>query len=70
MHISESARTRLFQKGKQVTIQPSITDEPSYIAQEFATSLEEGKSVTIEKIVALYTSRDHAISETSLQAWK
>jgi len=70
IRISESARTRLFQKGKKVTIQPSITDEPGYIAQEFATSLETGKSVTIEKIVALYTSRDHAISESSLQARK
>lgn len=70
IRISEAARTRLFQKGKQVAIQPSVIDEPGCIAHEFAISLEEGNSVTIEKIVALYTSRDHAISESGLQARK
>jgi trehalose/maltose hydrolase-like predicted phosphorylase len=33
-------------------------------------SVEGGKAVTVEKIVALYTSRDHAISESGLQARK
>ena len=70
IRISEAARTRLFQKSKQVTIEPSVTDEPGYIAHDFTVSMKEGKSVTIEKMVALYTSRDHAISESGLQARK
>jgi len=70
IHISEAARTRLYLEGKQVVIEPHVIQEPGYIAQEFAIDLEEGKSVTIDKIVALYTSRDHAISETGLDARK
>ncbi|MFC2014032.1 trehalose-phosphatase [Chloroflexota bacterium] len=70
IRISEAARTRLYRKGKQVTLQPHVIEKPGYIAQEFTVSLEQGKSVTIEKIVALYTSRDHAISESGLQARK
>ncbi|MFC1893686.1 trehalose-phosphatase [Chloroflexota bacterium] len=70
IRISETARTRLFQKGKQVTVQSGVTAEPGYIAHDFTVSMKEGKAITIEKVVALYTSRDHAISEGGLQACK
>jgi alpha,alpha-trehalase len=70
IRISETARTRLYRQGKQVTLQPHVIVEPGCIAQEFMVDIEEGKSVTIEKIVALLTSRDPAISESGLQARK
>ena len=70
IHISEAARTRLYCEGKQVAVKPHVIQEPGYIAQEFTMGLEEGKAVTIEKTVSIYTSRDHAISETGLQARK
>jgi len=70
MRISEAARTRLYREGEQVTVEPHVVKEPGYVAQEFPVELEEGKAVTLEKIVALYTSRDHAISESGLQARK
>ena len=68
IRISEAARTRLYREGEQVVIKPHVIREPGYIAQEFALGLEEGKAVTIEKIVALYTSRDHATCESGFQA--
>ncbi|MFC2041999.1 trehalose-phosphatase, partial [Chloroflexota bacterium] len=70
IRISEAARTRLFCDGEQSAIKPHVIQEPGYIAQEFTMGLEEGRTVTIEKIIALYTSRDHAISESGLQACK
>jgi alpha,alpha-trehalase len=70
IRISETARTRLYREGEQVAIQPHVIQEPGYIAHEFTVGMEEGKAVTVEKIVALYTSRDHAISESGLQARK
>ncbi|MFC2057116.1 beta-phosphoglucomutase family hydrolase [Chloroflexota bacterium] len=70
IRISEAARTRLFRQGEQTAIKPHVIQEPGYIAQEFTMGLEEGKMVTIEKIIALYTSKDHGISESGLQACK
>ncbi|MFC2062696.1 trehalose-phosphatase [Chloroflexota bacterium] len=70
IRISEAARTRLFQKGKQITTKPHILRELDYVGQEFIISLDKEKSVTIEKVVAIYTSRDHAISESGLHARK
>jgi alpha,alpha-trehalase len=70
IRISEAARTRLYLEGERIDMEPQVIQDPGYIAQEFPVGLEEGKTITIEKIVALYTSRDHAISETGLQARK
>jgi alpha,alpha-trehalase len=70
IRISEAARTRLYLEGERIDMEPQVIQDPGYIAQEFPVGLEEGKTITIEKIVALYTSRDHAISETGVQARK
>jgi len=70
VRISEAARTRIFCAGEQVATNPDVIEEPAYIAQEFKIRLEEGKPVTIEKIVALYVSKDHAISESGIEARK
>ncbi|MFO7997160.1 MAG: glycosyl hydrolase family 65 protein, partial [Dehalococcoidia bacterium] len=70
IRISEAARTGLYHKGKRIAVEPQVIQEPGYIAQEFDVGLEEGRAVTLEKIVSLYTSRDHAISESGLQASK
>ena len=38
-------------------------EKPETVAQEIAVALEPGQAVTVEKTVALYASRDRAISE-------
>jgi alpha,alpha-trehalase len=70
IRISEAARTRLYHESERIAVEPHTIQEPDYIAQEFDVGLEEGEAVTIEKMVALYTSRDHAISESGFQARK
>jgi alpha,alpha-trehalase len=70
IRIAEAARTRLFREGKQIPIEPQVIEEPGCIAQEFSVDLKEGEAITIEKIVALYTSRDRAISESGIEACK
>ncbi len=66
--IAEAARTRLFCGGERLSLKPRVIAEPGYIAQEFSLELKEGKEATIEKIIALYTSRDHAISESVIES--
>jgi alpha,alpha-trehalase len=70
IRVAEAARTRLFCEGSQVSVEPRVIQEPGYVAQEFSVEVEKGKALTIEKIVALYTSRDRAISESGVEARK
>jgi alpha,alpha-trehalase len=68
LRVSQAARTRVFQEGKRLDPPRQLVQEPDYIAQEFSLDLEAGKPVSLEKVVALYTSRDRAISECGLAA--
>ncbi len=68
IRISEAARTRVMQNGAPVQVQFQVVQEPRYISQEFTLHLQEKQPVTVEKMVALFTSRDLAISESGLAA--
>jgi trehalose-phosphatase len=70
IRISEAARTRLLFDGKRSSTKPDVIEEPGYIAHEFSLNLKEGKTATIEKIVSVYTSKDHAIAESGIEACK
>jgi len=68
--IAEAARTRIFSDDEPIVLEPRVEIEPGYIRQEYSVYLEREKSVTIEKVVSLVTSRDHAISEVGIEAQK
>jgi alpha,alpha-trehalase len=70
MRVAEAARTRLFRDGNQIPAKTRVIREPGYIAQQLTVEVEEGKPITIEKIVSLYTSRDRGISESGIDACK
>jgi len=70
LHVAQAARTLIFREGEPFPAVRRTIEEPGYIAQEFAVELAEGQPVTVEKVVALYTSRDHTISECGLEARK
>lgn len=61
--IAQAARTRVFDGDQPYPCVRRTDVEDMYIAQELVLELSEGRAVTIEKTVALHTSRDHAISE-------
>jgi alpha,alpha-trehalase len=66
--VAEAARNRLVQGGQRLAVEPRAINEPGYIAHEFALDLAQGESVSLEKVVALYCSRDHAIADCGLEA--
>lgn len=68
LQIAEAARTQFFYEGKPVEAERHLVQEPGFIAHECAIEMKERTSLTIEKIAALYTSRDRGISECGLQA--
>jgi alpha,alpha-trehalase len=54
--------------GEIVEVDRSLASEPGFIAHDLTFELQQGQSVTVEKIVALYTSRDPGISESGEDA--
>jgi len=60
---AEAARTRLFLEGQELKAERDIIKEPGYIGQDFLFRVQEKQAVTVEKGVALFNSRDRAISE-------
>ncbi|MDP9210249.1 MAG: glycoside hydrolase family 65 protein, partial [Actinomycetota bacterium] len=64
VRVALAARTRLLRDNRIAEANRRLVEEPGFIAQELAFQLEEGRSATVEKIVALFTSRDQGISES------
>jgi trehalose/maltose hydrolase-like predicted phosphorylase len=69
--VAQAARTLVFRsKGDPAAIQRELIDESGFIAHEMLLDGQKGKSVRVEKVAALYTSKDFAISEPRLEARK
>jgi alpha,alpha-trehalase len=68
LEIAQSARTRIYRGDSRIWATPGVERDPAYIGQAFAVPLAQGETSRIEKVVALYSSRDRAISECGLAA--
>lgn len=68
IEISQASRTRLFRDTERLAAEPETIEEPGYVAHTFSIDLERGGSITVEKVVSLFTSRDRAISDSGLAA--
>ena len=70
IRIAQAARTRAFVDGQAVSSGRTLIEEPGYIGQKFTIRAERGREIRIEKVLAMYTSRDGAIAECGLEACK
>ena len=68
IHIVQAARTRLYRDGHEIDAERRIETTKDQIVQEISCPVQEGEQVVAEKIVAIYTSYDQAISEPGLEA--
>jgi alpha,alpha-trehalase len=68
VRVAEAARTRVAQAGGPAPLRREVHSSGGYVAHELTVELQSREPVTVEKIVALYTSRDRAISECRLEA--
>jgi len=66
--VAEASQARLFASDKLIETQPRIVEEPGYVAQHFEVEAAEGHPLRAEKVAALFSSRDRAISECGLAA--
>ncbi len=69
VHIALAARTR-FRAGADELSPPRhvVRDGPAYIGHEVSLAMTPGRPVTIDKVVAVATSREPAVSTASLAA--
>jgi beta-phosphoglucomutase family hydrolase len=70
VHVAQVARTQAFIDGNLLEVPREAIREPGYMGQELTIDLNLGKTLLLEKVAYLYTSRDQAISECGLEAHK
>ena len=66
--IAQAARTQLFRQSAVITPERTTETANGSVVQDIALAVAPGETLTIEKIVALFTSRDRAIAECRLAA--
>jgi alpha,alpha-trehalase len=66
--IAQAARTRLYLGGETLDAERETRAPRTEVAQELRCPMREATPVTVEKIVALHTSRDRAIAEPAFAA--
>jgi trehalose/maltose hydrolase-like predicted phosphorylase len=63
IRVGLAARHRVLCDGPPADMRPALPEEPGLVAVDLAVQLERGGQVTVEKVVALATSRDQAVGE-------
>jgi alpha,alpha-trehalase len=63
LRVAIAARTRITSKSDQLVVNQQFRREQDIVGREFVFEVTENHPFTVEKVVALYTSRDQAISE-------
>ena len=71
VRIATAAQTRFFHNGQRVELEPATSRDGGYVRQNFVADVGQADELIIEKVAALFTSRDMAISEPLWQsrAW-
>jgi alpha,alpha-trehalase len=68
VRVAMAARTLVRTNGEAPTTERTTAEEPGYVAQNLSFAVEAGVATTVDKVVTIYTSRDHAISEPGVEA--
>jgi alpha,alpha-trehalase len=68
VRIALAGRTRLSPNGTQPAVDTRPVETGALVGHQLMFDLTEGEAVTIDKVVALHTSRDHAVTEIGLDA--
>ena len=68
LYISQATRTRVFSGDQQLPVSRTLYQMEDYIQQVLAFDLHQGAATRVEKMVAFYTSRDPAVSDTLVRA--
>jgi trehalose 6-phosphate phosphatase len=68
VRIAQAARTRVVCAGRPIDASAEMLEHDGWVALQYAFDVEQGSDVLVEKVIALFTSRDPAISEPARDA--
>jgi trehalose/maltose hydrolase-like predicted phosphorylase len=68
IYVAQAARTRVYGENEVIQADRRVHELDGYIHQTLSFPVQEKQAVRVEKMVAFYTSRDHAISEPLINA--
>jgi trehalose/maltose hydrolase-like predicted phosphorylase len=68
LYISQATRTRVFRGDQQLPVSRALYQMEDYVQQVLAFDVRQGVATRVEKMVAFYTSRDPAVSDTLVRA--
>ena len=68
LYISQATRTRVFRGGVALPASRTLYQMEDYIQQVLAFDVRQDEATRVEKMVAFYTSRDPAVSDTLVRA--
>ena len=67
IEIAQAARTCLFRNGEAAPAESQCFEHEGFIATNLTFEIRSGETVQVEKVVAIYTSKDHAITESATE---
>jgi trehalose/maltose hydrolase-like predicted phosphorylase len=68
VEMAQAARTRVFKGAELLEVERQSDERPGYIEERLSLECEQGQPLRVEKVVAVYTSRDWAISAPGNEA--
>jgi alpha,alpha-trehalase len=68
IRIAQAARLRFRRNGAPLSVQPDTTERSGWVGTTTDIEVSDGDELIVEKVVALFTCRDAAISEPGLEA--
>ncbi|GAA4464117.1 glycoside hydrolase family 65 protein [Phytohabitans houttuyneae] len=68
IRMAEALRTSVLRSGAQLDVPREVVREAGRLGHELIVDVTAGEPVTVEKLVAVYTSRDRAISDPATAA--
>ena len=68
LYISQATRTLVFRDGAPLAASRTLYQMEDYIQQVLAFDVRQGEPTRVEKMVAFYTSRDPAVSDSLVRA--
>ncbi|WP_421725901.1 trehalose-phosphatase [Bauldia sp.] len=68
VEIAQCARTLVYRGDESVPAAAAPVDEDGFVASDLTFNVAAGETIRVEKVVAFFTSRDHAITESGTEA--
>jgi trehalose/maltose hydrolase-like predicted phosphorylase len=68
LYVSQATRTRVFRDAESLPASRTLYQMEDYIQQVLAFDVRQGEETRVEKMIAFYTSRDPAVSDTLVRA--